>query len=83
MANNKQIYVMFLCDEWKSVDSYRLYMVSTNDKKIKEEVRRLVQKGDVIYTKDFDYYDKDDLQSINNSISNIYIKIVADGETQF
>lgn len=45
MANNKQIYVMFLCDEWKSVDSYRLYMVSTNDKKIKEEVRRLVQKG--------------------------------------
>jgi len=77
------IYLLYFCDEWKSVDSYRLYMASIDVEKIVEEVARLVRKGDVEFNRDFEEYDELDINGINDAIATLYITSVEDGEPQF
>jgi len=43
----KDIYILYACDGWKSLDSFRTEVVTTSIRKLKKEIKNMVQKNDM------------------------------------
>jgi len=43
----KDIYILYACDGWKSLDSFRTEVVTTSIRKLKKEIKSRVQKNDM------------------------------------
>lgn len=79
----KKIHILFFCDMYGSTCSCDVHLASTSEKKVREEVKRLVQKGDVIYTGKADYTDSMELREIGDALKNLYVVTVEDGQPVF
>lgn len=42
----KDIYILFDCDTWKSYESMRVHLVTTNTSRLHEVIRDRIAKGD-------------------------------------
>lgn len=78
----KEIYLLYSCDDWKSYNSFRLVMASTNENEVRKEVIKQVDKGYMDYDSCLDELETLDLESINNILEYGFINIVKDGELQ-
>ena len=78
----KEIYLLYSCDDWKSYSSFRLVMASTNENEVRKEVIKQVDKGYMDYDSCLDELETLDLESINNILEYGFINIVKDGELQ-
>jgi hypothetical protein len=80
MAKKQQIYLLHACDEWKSYDSFRLIMASTDDQKIRKELYRRIRNksmdSELKKEEIFSYT----LNRIHSSITYGSITSVDDGE---
>jgi len=79
----KKIHILFFCDMYGSPGSCSVHLASTSERKVREEVKRLVQKGDVIYTGYKDYTDSMELREIGDALKNLYVVTVEDGQPVF
>lgn len=47
--SKKQIFLLWACDEWKSVDSKRLVCATTSPTKMKMAIARMIECGNMEY----------------------------------
>lgn len=88
-----EIYLVFYCDEWKSRDSMRLCLATTDVERLKSFLAKKIAAGEFEYGRckkptgrkaasqfkeDFDYMDIREL----NELEYAYIECVTDGEEQ-
>lgn len=78
----KDIYLLYSCDEWKSWSSISLIMASTSQNKIRKEIKSRVRNGDMEYGAEFKNITESPLEDINNCLEYGYIDIVVDGEVR-
>lgn len=48
----KQIYYVMSCDDWKSNDSMRLRLVTTDEEKLRKYLRKQIEDQEFIYNGD-------------------------------
>ncbi len=86
---DKDIYYVCSCDEWKSRSSMRIILITTDEDRLKDFLRKQIKNGDMEYdgkTKKrmLENFDEDWLTSnmadVNSKLIYGYYEAVADGE---
>ena len=90
-GEKRQIFIIFVCDEWKSRDSSSLLMVTSCVRKLRSFLVKKIKAGDFIYgdtdlpvskqVKSFKYdFDHMDNDHINGNLLYGYYDYTYDGE---
>lgn len=80
MKEEKFIYLLYSCDEWKSYSSFKLVMASTSDSKIRNEIQKQVKSKNMDYGSNIEDLKEKELNYLNSCLNYGYIEIVVDGE---
>ena len=75
---SKSIYILFLCDEWKSYESMRLSGVTSSFSKLKTMLSSLAENKAIELTSEV--ADINDVSAINNAVTYAFVKEAKDGE---
>jgi len=78
----ENIYLLYSCDGWRIHNTMELIMASTNEEKIKKEIKNQVINKHMGYKGNIDDLDDRELTYINDYLKCGYIEIVVDGEKQ-
>ena len=75
MKSQKQIFILFSCDEWKSKDDMRVICATTSANKIKNAIITKLKHDEIAYNEDEDL-------NVNNQI-NMFKKDWKDKTREF
>lgn len=80
----KKVFVVFLCDIWKSSNSMQFEGVFTNRSKLNKTIKELVSEGSIEVREGFkiDYIKYSSIEELNNNIHHIFIDDVVVNERQ-
>ena len=76
----KNIYLLYLCDEWNGYGSFRLIMASIDEKKIRKEIKIRINEGEMEYSSYIEDLDNKSLYDLDICLKYGNIQIVEDGE---
>lgn len=74
MANVKEVFLLFTCDEWKSKSSMNLVGIFLSEKKARIAIKSLI-KNDVVGLEGYSISDVDDWEfdEIDNYVDYLYL----------
>ena len=74
----RQIYMLFACNQWRTWESMRLKIATTNKSLLLKALKNQVKSGKM--TMDKDIYSCEDWQEISDNLNYGYIMTVDNGE---
>lgn len=96
MKNNKEIYILYSCDAWKSTASMIPRCITTNFKQVLKGIRRMIMDKECRYTRgnedlkrtaQFNFCKEDyfryGIDWISQNLDDAYIGIYTDGEFDY
>ena len=74
-----KIYLLFACDTWKSTDSFRLIMATTNKKTLLSKINKEIKENNMEISDKLISFNGD-LRAIDTALTYGYIQEVENGE---
>lgn len=76
-----EIYLLYSCNQHRDRSSFKLIMVSTDEQKIREELKFQIRNGFMYFTGDLSEIDNNSiLYNLNHNLIYGYISVVQDGQ---